>query len=267
MRQFKLHILAAITVLCLFCGAAEAADRTQNITLDVLESCPATQPLCVEMNGNLNWPGERQLDVFKHPSVRHANSKRKDDQDYYPILIKVMGRLEGGPVGTYLLRLTYPNDLLNCNDFSAALVGRYHDGRGILLTRQGWFETTSSEIEWGDKDGSVVVSNDGKKIVPIIAPGWETSVWKMSPVFGPEGHVLWRKGTLCLNINTDGIFESRSAKECQGAEPVPASETEIKALRRYVSPDIREGLEKREYEVLRQPGARWMILLWGIACT
>ncbi|MBF0167812.1 MAG: hypothetical protein HQL45_09290 [Alphaproteobacteria bacterium] len=235
--------------------------------MDVLENCSSTQPLCVEMKGNLNWSGERQFDVFKHPSVRHTKSRRKSDPDYYPILIRVMGRLEGGPVETYFLRLTYPNDLLDCNDLSAALVGRHQDGRGILLTRQGRFETTSSEIKWGDKDGSVVVSDDGKQIVHIIAPGWESSVWKMKPVFKPDGHVLWRKGKLCLDIDTDGMFERRNAKECEGDEPIPASDAEIKELRRSVPPDIREGLDKSEYETLRQPSTRWMMLLWGIACT
>jgi len=112
-RIFSLHVLAAIIGLSPFCGAAHAAGKTQKAILDVVEDCPATQLLCVEMNGNLNWPGERQLDVFKHPSVSYVASKRGDDPDYYPILIEVTGRLNGGPVRTYFLRLTYPNDLLN----------------------------------------------------------------------------------------------------------------------------------------------------------
>ena len=49
---------------------------------------------------------------------------------------------------------------------------------------------------------------------------------------------------LCLNIDTNGMFERMNAKECEGDEPIPASDAEIKALSRSVPPDIREGIEK-----------------------
>ena len=40
------------------------------------------------------------------------------------------------------------------------------------------------------------------------------------------------------------MFERMNAKECEGDEPIPASDAEIKALSRSVPPDIREGIEK-----------------------
>lgn len=267
MRHFKRFILAISAALCLSWGVPAVAAESQEKILDVLETCPAAQPLCVEMKGNLKWLGERQYDISQHPSVRYEDTKQKDDLDYAPVLIRVIGRLEGGPVQTYFLRLTYPNDLLNCNDFQAALIGRRSDARGMLLTRQGRFEETSSVIRWGDTENSFIISDDGKQVIPIVAPDWETSVWKMEPVIKPDGRVFWRKENLCLDINTGGLFKRKAAKECDAVNPVAISDAEIAPFSQLAPAAIREGAEASQFNSFRLPGTRWLIFLWRIACT
>ncbi len=234
--------------------------------LEALEQCPSGLPTCLTMRANLKWPGARSDSVGDHAAVVEVD-ERVRESDYGQVIVRIVGRLDGGEPRPYRLRLAYPVDAVNCNDFTVAAMGAGESGGGVIVTRQGVLEVLSLDIMIGSRRSVAVIDRDRAAATFRLAPGWEQAFWGAALIATGTGRILWRVGDACLDLEAQGGFRQVGTEECEGEEISPAPSTEVRRVKDAgIFTDAHE-VERLDYDLWRVQGTPFLLYIYGVACT
>jgi hypothetical protein len=258
----------SVFVFLPFCLSACASSPQESAvsTLDALKACPPSETTCVTMTANLHWPVRGGIAIQEHPAVLSVD-ERVQNGGYGSVVIVVTGRLNGGAQGEYRLRIAYPNDMQNCNDFLVAALGAKSGGGGTILTQQGNLEILSSEIVIGSWTTVGLVNVNRGTISYALAPDWEKYSWDGALAVTQSGEMFWRVRGRCLDLNEGDRFRTVPVDKCQALRLTPASEADVTRVKGAKLFDNVETNERLQFDLWRAEGSPNLVYIWSAACT
>ena len=261
----RLAVLFLATVLSGVFGPAPSAAED---LLEALKRCPSNGPTCLRMRANLNWPDERSRRVSDHPAVIEVvgQDQNVDVGIYFGhIIVRIVGRLDGGEPQPYRLRIGYPDNMHGCNDFTVAAVAARPQGGGVILTRQGVLEIVSTDIVIGSRHSVALI--DGDAVTFGLSPDWSKVSWGADLVATEAGHIFWRTSDVCLDLEAEGGFRRVGEAECVGKEIAPASPDEVSRVRDAGVFTNTYVTSRLGHDLWRLEGTPLLLYIGGVACT
>lgn len=235
--------------------------------LTPLTECPASRPACMLFDIYLKTPGTRIDDRPPYTKVISEDPDKYDNVNV-PIVVDLLGRLNGGPEKMH--RVALPDGRgseMVCQDLWAATIGVDDGGQGTILTNQGALQITDPTVKVGMRSVLAVIDGQTLEETKRVAPEWQRRFYLEKLVLAKDGHAYWRRKNICLKIDDTPRFQQVSGHHCLGGNLRPARPHIVEKIRqtgRYNDAHEKEYLESFIFEI---EGSDIVAYVYPIVCT